>query len=347
MAQTPGPRILFAPASGPGVGGGHVMRDLTLATALRMQGAVCGFAAGEMGLAQIEWYGGFAWPVCLCDSDPQEILEKARLFQAEIVVLDNYALDATAGNRLRESGAMVVVVDDLADRAYACDLLIDPGYGRREADYATLVPDGCQLALGPDYALVRADIATLAKRPPQPLRETVERVFVSFGLSDVAAVTARAVWGLRKLAPEVEFVVAIARDTESTRPLQDLADSDPRVRVYVEARNIGELMQDADIAVGAGGSSTWERCAMGLPTLAAIVADNQAEVIGHMAEAGVLLAADLRHPRFDAQLAAQFTDLLKLGVRARLSAASRALCDGQGAARAARAILARLGAMKA
>jgi UDP-2,4-diacetamido-2,4,6-trideoxy-beta-L-altropyranose hydrolase len=339
MAEMQSPRILFAPASGPGVGGGHVMRDLALAAALADQGAECGFTVADYGRGLIARFGPPGLGMFARGDGRDAILEAARAFGAEVVVLDDYGLDARQAAPLRAAGLKVVVIDDLADRVHACDLLVDPGHGRRAEDYAGKVPADCALALGPAYALVRADVASLARGREPVVRPQVERVFVSFGLSDVGGIAARAVKALRPLAPGAQFDVAIASDAPSLAELTTLAAADAGLQVHPDARDVAALMAAADVAVGAGGSSTWERCALGLPTLAAIVADNQRDVIARLAADGVLLAADMAEPDFDAQLGARFAELLGLETRQRLAAASRALCDGQGAARAAHAIL--------
>ena len=342
MAQAARPRILFAPASGAGVGGGHVMRDLTLAMALQERGATCAFAVAESGRKLIERFADAdaAWPLFDRSDDPVSLVAAAAAFQAGAVVLDDYGLDAGRVAALRERIPVLVVIDDLADRTYACDLLIDPGLGRDEADYAGRVPQTCRLALGPAYALVRPDVATLAQADAGSHAGEVRRVFVSFGLSDVDGIAARAVRVVRLLAPAVHFDVALASDAESLPALTAMAETDPGLHIHPDAREVAALMRAADVAVGAGGSSTWERCALGQPTLAAIVADNQREMIRNLAGAGVLLAADTADAGFDKRFAAAFGELLRPEVRLRLSAASRALCDGQGAGRAADAILA-------
>ena len=109
-----------------------------------------------------------------------------------------------------------------------------------------------------------------------------------------------------------------------------------------DATDVAGLMRAADAAVGAGGASTWERCALGLPTLAVVVAENQRAMISAMAGEGRLLAADIHAPGFEEALRTGFEALQRSEVRARLSKAARALCDGRGASRVAEAVMRRL-----
>ena len=254
-------------------------------------------------------------------------------------MLDDYSLSAAATSGLSRPGLHIVVIDDLADRPYGCGLLVDPGYGRDCADYAGLTPQGCEVLAGPRYALLRPAFAGLAAHPLPPIDAEVRRVFVSFGLSDVEAVTARAVEKLRRCAPHARFDVALASDAPSLGRLRAMVEADANLVLHPDARDVAALMRTADVAVGAGGSATWERCALGLPTLAVIVADNQREAILRMAQAGVLLGVDMAQADFGQRLAAAFARLCEPEVRQALRQASRGLCDGHGAARVAEALI--------
>ena len=335
----PTPRVLFAPAAGPEIGGGHVMRGLALAEALQARGAEVAFAVPPWGERLIARFAARPMRVhpLARSGDTAAISAALEALRPDALVLDDYGLDARAAAVLTRSGLTRVVIDDLADRSYACDLLVDPGYGRTVADYAGRTPVGATVLTGPRHALLRAGFGGAAgARPPRP---AVERVFVSFGLSDVGAIAARAVERLRPRARHARFDVALASDAASLPRLRALAERDGGLVLHEDAREVATLMQAADVAVGAGGSATWERCALGLPTLAVIVADNQRPTITGLADAGVLLAVDAAAPGFETALDAAFDRLAEPELRAQLQSASRALCDGQGAARVAEALL--------
>ena len=334
------PRVLFAPAAGPEIGGGHVMRGLALAEALQARGAEVAFAVppwGERLIARLAAQSVRVHPLAR-SGDAAAISAALEAVRPDALVLDDYALDARATEILARPGLTRVVIDDLAERAHACDLLVDPGYARSAADYAGRVPEHATVLAGPRYALLRSGFGRVA--PARPPRRAVERIFVSFGLSDVGAIAARAVERLRPRAPYARFDVALASDAASLPRLRVLAERDEGLVLHPDAREVATLMQAADMAVGAGGSATWERCALGLPTLAVVVADNQRSTIAGLADAGVLLAVDAAARGFEIALEAAFDRLADPGLRARLQSASRAVCDGQGAARVAEALLA-------
>jgi UDP-2,4-diacetamido-2,4,6-trideoxy-beta-L-altropyranose hydrolase len=112
------------------------------------------------------------------------------------------------------------------------------------------------------------------------------------------------------------------------------------VRLHVDVQDMVTLTADTDIAIGAGGSSVWERACLGLPTVIVVLADNQAPMVERLAQAGAALALDARAPDFEAGLADAWARLIDdRQLRWELSARSSELCDGRGAERVAEALL--------
>jgi UDP-2,4-diacetamido-2,4,6-trideoxy-beta-L-altropyranose hydrolase len=253
------------------------------------------------------------------------------------VVFDHYGLDAQAEIRALDAGKLVCVIDDLANRRHHCQLLLDPGFGRTAADYDHLILGEPTVLIGPNYALLRPEFpaareAALARRKAA----SGSRVLVSLGLTDVGGVTARVCEAL-PYPTKVDAVLSSA--AASVAALRDL----PNVALHLDVRNMAELMSTADVAIGAGGSSTWERACLGLPTICLILADNQEITTRRLAQAGALIAVDARQPGFEHELVDALDILLgDPRRRAALSERSATLCDGLGAGRVADALLAKL-----
>jgi len=342
--MTPFPRILFVADAGPAVGGGHVMRGLTLARALQDKGAACAFVATPAAAAVLDAFGADVARVETEAEAPAALVEAAaraaRTFDA--VVVDHYGLSAP-DHRAIAAGRPALVIDDLADRPLAADLVLDSGPARAAADYDGLVPAHAELLLGPSHAPVRPAFAALrrealtrrADAPP------VRRILVSLGLTDVGGITGRVVdLVLPRLekggAGKAVLDVVLGSGAPSLPRLRALAARDPRVALHVDSQDMPRLALEADLAVGAGGSSTWERCVLALPTLLLVLAANQDEASQALARADAVLAVDVAEPDFETAFATQLSRLLAdPALRDRLSAASAAVCDGRGAARVA------------
>lgn len=343
------PRILFLANAGADVGGGHVMRCLTLAQALEAGGAECAFVDSPSAAPILSRYGSLDHTLlAMARTDDLRGLTKAasdfsKVFKPGVIVVDHYGADASHEKDLAAaSGALIAVIDDLANRPHAAALLVDPGYGRRVADYGALVPETCMRLAGPQYALLRPEFA--AARPRSLSRRAkhgaVQRALVSMGLTDVGAITQRVTRAVLPLLGEARLDVVIGAAAPSLEDLTALALQDRRIRLHIETAEMFALAADADLAVGAGGSSTWERACVGLPTISVVLADNQAEMAAKMADAGAHLTLDARTAGFEAALAQAWRSMIDAPqVRMALSERSAALCDGRGAARVADAIL--------
>jgi spore coat polysaccharide biosynthesis predicted glycosyltransferase SpsG len=119
-----------------------------------------------------------------------------------------------------------------------------------------------------------------------------------------------------------------------------LADADPRVGLHVDTQAMAALIAEADLAIGAGGSSAWERCVPGLPAITLILADNQRENTLALAAAGAAVALEV-NGALPARLGEDFRALAADAERrGQMSEAAAALCDGAGAERVAARILA-------
>jgi UDP-2,4-diacetamido-2,4,6-trideoxy-beta-L-altropyranose hydrolase len=328
-----GPRVLFCPAYGPEIGGGHAFRAFTLAQALIERGAVCGVAIEADGARALRRFR----PSAVENLQRGGAVETAKGFRADIVVIDDYAIDAVIEGDLVEAGFQVVVIDDLANRLHRCSLLVDPGYGRKAADYQWRVPSGAVVLIGPDHALLRPEFAAARSAALTGRRERSGRqTLVSLGLTDVGGITSRVVQLLSGVAPMTVVLGSTAPSLEAVRAL-------PGVDLYVDATDMAALISQADIGVGGGGVSVWERACLGLPSILLVLADNQAAMAKALDAAGVVITIDAREAGFETRLVAAVERLFSDGeLRGRLSQKAAHLCDGLGAARVADAILAKL-----
>jgi UDP-2,4-diacetamido-2,4,6-trideoxy-beta-L-altropyranose hydrolase len=342
------PRILFFADAGPEVGGGHVMRCLTLARALAERGAACAFVESRAAASILRRFG---WPsqTLLAMTDADDLAgqvayaaEIAGRFEADVVVVDHYRAGAAEEARLRAPGRRLAVIDDLADRAHACDLLVDPGYGRRREHYEALLPSDCAVRLGPSHALVRPEFAAARQRAMSRRAKhgPARRALVSLGLTDVGGVTQRVVQALAPLLDDTRLDIVLGADAPSLPALNAMAQSDRRLHVWIDNAEMASLMADADIAIGAGGSSVWERAVVGLPTATVILAENQRAMIEHLADAGFTRALDAGAADFEPALADAWRLLAgDPPLRWRLAERTAELCDGHGADRVAQAVL--------
>lgn len=323
------PAILFVCDAGPDVGGGHVMRSLTLAQALTAAGADCAFLARPAVEAVLDIFA-------------PDTTRTVATEPFDAVVFDHYGLSAPDHHALAK-GRPTLVIDDLANRPLEAQLVLDSGPARRAGDYAGLTPSGTMLLLGPNHAPVRLAFAALreAALARRAAGGPVRRILVSLGLTDVRGITGRVVDLLLPRLGDIALDVVVGGSALSLPRLRALKD--PRLTLHVDTQDMPRLTLEADLAIGAGGSSSWERCSLALPTLTLVLADNQLAVAAALTEAGASLHLDVSSADFDAAFGQQVDHLVADGaLRATLSAASARVCDGGGARRVAEAFLAYL-----
>ena len=170
--------------------------------------------------------------------------------------------------------------------------------------------------------------------------EPVQRVLISMGLTDVGGVTARVVDRVRPRVQEVGLDIVLGAGAPSTSGLLKTARRDPRLMLHVDTPHMARLTAEADIGIGAPGSSTWERCVLGLPSVLIVLAENQRPAARAMAERGAALVVDLADPGFDAAFDRALTRLLRdADLRRELARVSAGVCDGLGAGRTAEIFL--------
>ena len=334
-----GPSILFVADAGPEVGGGHVMRSLTLARTLAAEGAACRFAAGPEAAALLNSFAPDMAKLRLAGRAPQDLTQAVAAERFDAVVFDHYGLSAS-DHAAMAKGRPALVIDDLADRALSADVVLDSGPARRAGDYDGLVPETARLLLGPHYAPVRPQFAAVREAALARRGGPVGRVLVSLGLTDVGGMTARLVDRIRPKLGAVAIEVVLGAEAPSLAALQRLTRHDERVRLHVESPDMAQLAAEADVGVGAAGSSAWERCVVGLPSVMAVLAPNQRAAAQALAEREAALAADAAEPGFEDAFDRALARLLRdAGLRARMAEAAAAICDGLGAARVAEVFL--------
>jgi len=344
------PEAIFRVDSSTGLGSGHVMRCLTLADRLRLRGVTCRFVCARLDGSLTAEIGAAGFPVDLVRSGLSETDDAAATLAIlehsciDIAVVDVYRLGAVWERAVRSRARRLLVVDDLADRAHECDMLLDQNdLDASSRRYAGLVPEGCRMLLGPSFALLREQFDRAA-RESRDRDGSVKHLLVSFGGGDVTNETAKVLMALAdarfaKLTADVVVGVSNPHRAE----LASVAKTLPGVRILDRVENMASLMSDADLAIGAGGTTTWERCALGLPSILVTVADNQRDVVRSVSAAGAALDLGSHTDVTASAIAEAVAGLAADSARMRaMSAAARALCgcSAKGASAVAEALLA-------
>ncbi len=333
------PSCVFRADASAALGGGHVMRCLTLAAALTAAGWDCAFAVDAETRATVPALAAVPCVVLAAARNPA-LLRTAFPSGVDLLVTDSYAIGQDYESACRGWARRILAIDDLADRAHDCDLLVDQTLAREVEAYVRLVPSGARLLLGSQFALLRPDFARLrdgclSARTHRP----VQRVLVSAGLTDLAGVTALLVEGARRAVAGHAIDVAIGSSCPHV-PAIDAACRAAQATLHVDSDDIPGLMARADLALGAPGATAWERCCLGLPAALVVLADNQRDNAAALEAAGAAAILGSHGSLSAAAVAAGIEALLVMpGKLSEMSRRAAAVCDGLGTNR----VLAALG----
>lgn len=349
-------KLLIRADASPQIGTGHVRRCLALADQAANRGWTVCFAIRnpDANTIQLVHNSGHSVRALLTDtvtgrptnktvvkhahwlSVPQELdAEETAMFADEIradwVVVDHYALDIEWHRIVRKHCQNIMVIDDLADRDFDCSLLLDQNLGAREKAYGERVHSECKYLFGPNYALLRQEFRewrqiSLSQRAWKRPRE----ILVTMGGADTSNFTQGV---LRKLedsefAKDCRFTAVLGTAYPHRHELENYcASSRLTLAIHFDVNNMAEMMSNAHICIGAAGSTSWERCCLGLPTLTMAIADNQLDIVRALEENGVAWRSSLETIRND------FDELFLNENSAKLkNVVSRAasICDGLG-----------------
>ena len=294
-------KIVFRVDSSVVIGSGHVMRCLTLAQALKENGVnveficrkhegnlICKIRSSGFVVHELEMYKEIKvdtrlahspWLGATQQQDANDCINIFKPGKIDWLIVDHYALNDLWQKRLNPYFEKLMVIDDLADRKHQCDVLLDQNFGRSYQDYKDLVPTSTKLIMGSEYALLRPEFEkyrwySLNSRKD----EKFKKLLVNMGGSDPDNITGKVIDRLQvaKLSKDVEITIVMGKTAPHlTRVITSVDKLPYKSEVKVDVNNMAELMANADIAIGASGATTWERCCLGLPTIQLITAYNQ------------------------------------------------------------------------
>jgi len=310
-------QIVFRTDASLQIGTGHVMRCLTLAHALRERGAQCSFICRRHPGNLIDLIGqhGFLVHALRCDqawaakenipshagwlgADWQVDVEESKVGAGETaidwLIVDHYALDSRWEHAMRGHCRQIMVIDDLADRPHDCDLLLDQNLGRKREDYSGLLKGKAKTLIGPQYALLRPEFSALRSLSLARRQNTLQlnHLLVTMGGVDRDNATCQVLDTLRgcKLPADLRVTVVMGEHAPWLAQVRAQATQMPwYTEVLAGVDNMAKLMAESNLAIGAAGSTSWERCCLGLATIQIVLAQNQVAIAQALSDAGAAL----------------------------------------------------------
>lgn len=316
-------KIAFRVDAGTEIGRGHLSRCLAIATEAKKQGVTqCyflmrehnghfssevekfGFGVINIPLAFIPDYGNANycdWVGGCSNEDADFFLSALKCLgfsKDDWVVIDHYGLNDSYERRFVNEGYKVCVIDDLVNRKHQCNLLIDQTCGRLADEYSTLINADTIILAGERFCMLRPEFPeyrefALNRRKGFKL---IEQVFVNFGSTDPSNITTKVISDIDSycFSNGISIKLAVGSACPHIRAInKQIQNAQADIELLVDANNVAKLMSEADIAIGAAGSATWERCVLGLPTILVKTAENQSDVVNKVVSYNAAIYHDL------------------------------------------------------
>lgn len=335
------PHLFVCAESGVEIGTGHVMRCLALSQSWIRRGGKVSFLISE-GLPNIE--ARIAANGIYVETLPkgsgsfsQALLRSANREPSSIVVLDGYSFGEEEHRVLRDAGLRVLAVDDIAhsDTYFVSWILNQNVYAAAEM-YPQAAPK-TKLLLGTSYVVLRNEFLPWIGWKRETSR-VVRNLLITMGGSDPSNASERILDSLALMTPhnkDWDVALVVGAGNPHWPVLQSgLKRSPLRVRVVRDAQDIPKLMAWADVAIACAGTTAYEFCFMGLPSILFTAADNQLGIANHLSKLGVAVNAG-QCSKIDVDLfSSQFSALSgPASDRKAMSCEAQKLVDGLGSAR--------------
>ncbi|MCJ8339785.1 MAG: UDP-2,4-diacetamido-2,4,6-trideoxy-beta-L-altropyranose hydrolase [Pseudomonadales bacterium] len=221
----------------------------------------------------------------------QQIKERAS--KPLFIMVDHYALGAPWEKKLA-GFASILAIDDLSDRPHYCSWLIDQTFGKSRDNYADLVNTACDIKTGPEFALLRTEFKNLSDsfKRKAPLADKALRVLITLGGGDADNVTGQVLGLLSQtsIVKNLFITVIVGGANPHLKQLRQQSElMKCQVKIIVNSQAMAKLMTEHDICIGAAGSTSWERCTLGLPTLNLVLAENQQKIAVNLDKVGAVV----------------------------------------------------------
>jgi UDP-2,4-diacetamido-2,4,6-trideoxy-beta-L-altropyranose hydrolase len=297
------------------IGSGHVIRCLTLAKALKKQGIISKFICRSYKNNLIKKIKKENFEVAIIPNsikvkshqsnkknldlnypnrigsnwreDAEQTIHILSKVKIDWLIVDHYGIDIRWEKKIRPYTKKIMVIDDLANRNHDCDLLLDQNLiNNLKYRYKSLLPKYCSTLLGPQYALLQEEYKDLHLGVSKRIGNT-KRILVYFGDTNQNNLIEMILDAFFKLErKDINLDIVINSKSLIKKKIKQLSKKNNNIKIYSDLTSLSSLMIKADLAIGACGTTTWERCCLGLPSIVITIANHQKPIAKELNKLG-------------------------------------------------------------
>jgi UDP-2,4-diacetamido-2,4,6-trideoxy-beta-L-altropyranose hydrolase len=335
-------KVLFRVDANAEIGAGHAARCAALSGAFSATGAESVFWTTPDTARAFPPLEEAGRVVARAMDDPSADLDALPRDRFDIAVLDHYGRGLEMEAALKTRCDRLIVVDDLRRPHPDADVILDQTLGRAPSDYNGLVGDIARRLTGAGFTMLHPAFGA-ARLKGARRTDRLGHIVICFGGADpnnaTGGVLEHLLPRLKATAPLSDRVTVVlgaaARHRSSVKRQADESEGVVTVVQGLSQADLSSLYGEADIVVGAAGTSSWERCCVGVPSVTLVTGEDQRDNAFALAEAGATILAEDSRAVVDL-LEALSKDKDRL---AQIGGAARAICDSDGAARVVATVL--------
>ncbi len=339
----------------PEIGTGHILRCVGLADELRNTFDKIIFLSRKTTRSIIEIILKNGFEVSTIDTPIKKSLKNNSKLNNELetignllipykenlnfLLIDHYDISSNYESSLRKIFKKIFVIDDLANRQHDCDLLIDQNYYKDLTNrYLKLVSKNTITLLGPKYVILRSEFRN-SKKINYKKNTFPKRILISFGGSDPTNECEKVLNAIFSLKNKQFVITAVTGiHNKNFKQLKKQFGGNDNTKILNHTNNFNELLLNSDLCFGAGGTTTWERLYLGLPSIVTIISSDQKESIEFLSDMGHVINLGLAKD-VTTETYAKTIKKIDPKILYNLSLKNKKLIDGKGCARIKKQII--------
>ncbi len=272
------------------IGVGHVMRCLSIADAFKRKNVEVIFATADDSMKNIIVDRGFSCFVLnseyenlKTDFNNKQFLELIN--KSEIVLVDSYYVNEEYFTYLRQDALnkKIIYMDDLCEKAYPVDVVINYNIYADRGKYVDLYESknyNTEFILGSRFTPLRTEFSKVKKIG---IKEKISDVLIMTGGADIYHTSLGLIKTLKEyrnnqsgnILDHICFHLVVGAMSEDYGNILNEISGINNIVIHRNVKDMISLMLSCDIAVSAAGTSLYELCACGVPTITYVLADNQ------------------------------------------------------------------------
>lgn len=301
-------KVFIRADGGEGIGLGHIMRMLALASELKKTNEVIFLCKGKKykknyndnievennindkfrtGIDKIKEND---FKILEIDEENiiEDIIDLQVKYKADLLITDSYDVDEKYFNKLKPYFKLTGYIDDVNNCRMNVDFIINQNINAEDLDYSKSVNKNTKLFLGTRYCMLRSEFKEDFNR--KNMKKNCLNVLLTLGGMDKEHNTIKILKEIVSIDVNIDVTIGSAFSKELEEEIVNMSKEDSNIRVYRNAK-MSSLMNTCDIAISACGSTLYELSAMKVPTIGIIIADNQELVAKKMKEKSLILNA--------------------------------------------------------